>query len=167
MQTRPAHSIVAAVEKQTRVIIKMAQQCEQFGYFYALHALNPELRNDKPYGYFVGGMGAFVEQWCETHGRRYIRINVFCYGEPGMHFKFRVRRTARLRQLVDALEMFAKRRNRNEKETSGTGIIVSHERSNFFEFHGKGYEALETVVSVLNMPHHRAILTRQYRPKGE
>ena len=159
-------SIVADATRQAQLIIKMAEHCEKMGYFFALHGLNPDASTHKPFGYFVGGMGAFVEAWAETHGRRYLRINIFHYGEPMMHFKFRVRRTARLRQLVVALEMFAKRRKSRREQAQGSGLITSTEMSNVFEFSGKGTEALEVVVGVLNMPHHRTILTAPYRPKN-
>lgn len=163
--TVPPRSIVAAAERQALLIVKMAKQCETMGYFFALHGLNGEAINDKPFGYFVGGMGAYVETWARNHGRKYIRINVFHYGTDKMHFKFRILRTARLRPIIVALEMFGRRRTGTEKTWTGSGMLDCHERSNFFEVSGKGTDALEIACNVLNMPHHRAILTRQYRPK--
>ena len=171
-----ANSLVHYTRRQNELMLRMAKQAETYGFCIVHHAVNPHTKNDKLFNFFAGGFGAMFDAWCRTHGRKYIRINVWSYedknGTPTTirNWSFEIPRTRRLRGIVAALDLFCDKYKGSInyelhpliKNSSRPWCI---QRSDRFEYHGKDSTSLKLVIEVLRVPDHQRILTDTYSPK--
>jgi hypothetical protein len=165
----------AAITRQTELMLKMARQAEQRGYFLVLTGLNDTATKNKYlFSYLQGGFTEFFKRWCEANGRKYVRIAVHVVLYPGnpridagtLTWRFKLPRTKRFRPIIAALETMGRRRTSRRDPTGyGSGPLMITELPGYFEISGRDRSSLELAVAMLDMPHHRAILLDRYRIK--
>ena len=84
------------------------------GFCVIPHGINPHTHNSRLYNFLAGGYGDMFDTWCRTHGRKYVRINVwFTSPIPPTGpltasvclWKFEIPRTKRMRPIVVGLDL--------------------------------------------------------------
>lgn len=163
-----------ALRAQFEIMLTQARRADERGYMVLLHHLNPDA-ND--YGFLYGSFNAALTRFLEDRrahgrGRRIAIVHVWpekdavLTGKPFdgvLSFSIELPRSREYRPLCDALGLMSARMIRIEgskrtREKRGTGIFTWTEKSSVHEYSGTGRTALETLLRVLEIPHHRSIL---------
>lgn len=163
-----------AVQRQCAHMIRLAQRIDERGYGVMVHGLNKSQSSSLwPYSYYVGGTNRFYDAWRTEFKRKTVLVHVWPkvngdqllteidgkWQEREFRFYLNVGRAVKLRPIIAALELMAETRKGRFGATRGGGILSCTQLSDRFEFTGSGRAALTTVLRVLEMPHHREILT--------
>jgi len=165
-------SLVAATRRQAELLVRIAQSCEERGYCILLGGLNQDATNNYPFGYFIGGMDQWIPDWGKQFGKKYVLVHVRCdrdkmkAGAPPSaavsNWWLRLPKTRRFKPLVVAFELMAKKRERRRVSIAGVAVFEQWSGSAFFEFRGRDKSSLDTAIAILEMEHHREIMTADY-----
>ena len=168
-----ATSLVEAAAAQVQLITRAAERAHVKGYFAVVHQLNPDARSDRHlYSYFAGALTRWARDWCVAHRRYCIVVDIFP-GRQGvlddtLIFKLKIPRRKPLQPIIVALQLMSKKKAKRWAPAEGTGTLIMVPFTDYMEFAGEGREALEVAIAVLDMAHHRAILTaRNTEPETE
>lgn len=161
------------IDLQCAHMTRAAKRLDDKGYIVFVYNLNRYGENDAfPHRYFNGAMWEVFNQWCKANRRQVISVRVVPApkhveliqkdGKPFDHpftFIANIPRAKRCREIVAALELMATTQKGRHGAANGVGILRRTELSDRFEFVGEDRAAFETLLRVLEMPHHRALLT--------
>jgi|SRR5215472_3570538 len=147
-------SYLAHIQQQTAWLNRYAKQLDERGYCVLVHYLNSDGGpcNENLYRYFTGGFEPFLRS-LRQHP---VIVHVYPTStatsyEQGLrnfqHFYVRFRGVRRLKPIIATLNMYNddfERRKYNNGD---------------WEYNSRKPEALKLMLQILNIPHHREILT--------
>lgn len=173
-------SLTEYVTHQGELLTRMARQAEASGFCIITHGVNPHTHNSRLYNFLAGGYGDMFDTWCRTHGRKYVRINVwFTSPIPPTGpltasvclWKFEIPRTKRMRPIVVGLDLVCDHltgyfnKYQIQQACMAARRPITVQRSDRHEYQGKDHLGLELALGILKMEPHREILTDRYTPK--
>ena len=160
-----------ALRVQCEAMLTQAKRADERGYCVLVHGLNSgALDNGFLYGPFAGALLRWLEERRSNAARRVAVVNVFpeaaaaTTGKPfdgALSFSLELPKTRSWRPICSAIELMSAKRERVEGvyQTRGTGVFVWKPMSSCHHYSGSGRTALETLLRILEIPHHRRIMT--------
>ena len=114
------------------------------------------------FNFLSGGLHRFCDEYARLTGRHIVRVVVTEPDPTGAFvFHFTIPSLVRFKPIVAALDLFSKeRKGPHTREWKGTGFLECTKYSDRYEYLGRSRNALECVVRVLEMKHHREILLK-------
>lgn len=162
------------IDLQCAHMARAAKRLDDKGYIVFVYNLNRFGESDAfPHRYFNGAMWEVFHQWRKANRRAVVSVRVVPSakhveliqkdGKPFDHpftFVANIPRARRCREIVAALELMATTQKGRSGPAKGVGMLRQTQLSDRFEFIGEDRAAFETLLRVLEMPHHKALLTR-------
>jgi hypothetical protein len=175
--------ILQEFDKQAALMRKAIERVETKGYYITFAGLNQDGTDPRYiFNYFGGGLNQYLDTALALRGRRLVKVLVWLHDKGTRKdpdpIKLEAIRTGRLfdypfgfkailpdrkayMPIITALELMSKKKVKTGKrsyEFKGSGFLNQENVGGRAEFVGHGREPFETVLRVLEMPHHRAIL---------
>lgn len=152
---------------QLELMARAFAHADAHGYCTLIHEQNPDARANKYlYRYFDGALQEWLKDWGRTHGRRCIVLHIYPRDDKFV-FSFRVPRRDAFKPINAAFEIMSEgRENRWAARSVVTPKAMTRVAfSEYYEYRGLGRDNFELVLCILNMPHHREIMTGVFRTK--
>jgi hypothetical protein len=150
-----------AMALQCAIMMTEARRIDMRGYAILRCGLNQDATNNQRiYSYLSGAFEQFLGDWDIANKKRHVLIFLRTPKDNTINFHFRVPTVKSHRPLLAALEIMAMKVSRSESWTKPRGAVLTVlAMSNQCQFRGFSADALKTVLNILDMPQHRAILT--------
>jgi hypothetical protein len=172
-----SYPIDEAVAVQCDWLIKLSKRVAERGYCVCVVGLNNDMAPDHlqyMFSYMAGGFTQLLDNWNNTYGTRYLKINVSPNDKVALldgevSFSCIIPKRVWSRELLAALSLcsaYKKHKSWKERQVSGppkyegSGLFSITESSDFATVNGSSKLGLQTFLRILEMPQHRAALTQ-------
>ena len=167
-ETTTVVSIADAVLIQCQHLQSMTQRIVERGYCVMVNKLNGKMSPrdvNYPFTFMLGAMSEMVDAWNAHYHTHILRVNIFPETPEDMRagkftFNTTIPRRVWSREMMSAILICSAYRKGTSRGTQykGGGIFRVTERSNDFLLYGSDKDAFAALISILEMPQHRAAL---------
>jgi hypothetical protein len=161
--SKDSPTFTTVVEKQCQRMLAAAKRLDERGYIVLVWCRNKDPEGAAPYGIATIMLRETIKAWKQKYRRSPVVVNVQPLRQTvadveaifaghifdaSFRFEVTIQRATKLRAIVVALELL-------------TGLLERTEKQGGYVFSGEGRTAFEALLRVLEMPHHRELMTRR------